>query len=392
MGSKTEGIESGAVEREMPARLGRRLHRLMTRAADGVRSWPTMAWLQVLDRRFGLYIAALAIIPNLRTWHGGYDLNAFLVAAGDVAAGRSAYASTLVVGVAEWGGLPVYVSPPFLAHALAPLHAIPSDVLFAAWTVAGLLAIVAAIRAAGADTLAWQTPRLVFGLGYLWAAVFLGQVNLFVLAGLLLALGSRNDRLAGLGLAAAVLLRGTPLLFGLALLLERRWKALAWSCAFLVAGVLVSDPADWVTYAGLAREIAAIPTIYVPVQTSLMLFGWPLAIIAGAAILTVIILAGRVRGEAALLRGTSIGLALVLVPANSWIHWLSFALAPLLLAGDRALWSRRALLAFLVAAITPLGPLSALVGLAVLAAMTRRVLIARLRPGSEPNAPVVDLA
>ena len=43
-----------------------------------------------------------------------------------------------------------------------------------------------------------QAPFLVFSLVYVWGSLVLGQVNLFTLAGLLLALGS-----IGLGLAAA---------------------------------------------------------------------------------------------------------------------------------------------------------------------------------------------
>lgn len=363
------------------------------RRADRLSSWPTTTWLHWLDRRFGLYLVTLAAIYGLK-WRGGYDLNAFIVAAGDVANGGSAYARTLATGVSQWGIEQVYVSPPFVAHLLAPLLVLRGDVLFAIWGVAGLLAVAAAIRALEPDALARQAPRLVFGLGYLWATVFLGQVSLFVLAGLLLALGSRNNRLAGFGLAVAVLLRGTPLLFGVELLLERRWRALAWSGVFLVAGILVSGPGEWLTYAGLTREIAAIPTLGVSVQTSLLPFGWPLAIMAGAAILTVIILARRLPGETALLRGTAIGLVLVLLLGNAWVHWFCFALAPLLLAGDRALWSRRALVAFLVVAFLPLGWPSVLVGLVTLAAMAQRVLVVGLGRGSESSVatkPVVTL-
>jgi hypothetical protein len=385
MRSRIDEVESSAIEREPPGGLERRFHRLMSRGADRLRSWPTAPWLHWFDRRLGLYLVTLAAIYGLK-WRGGYDLDAFMLAAGDVANGGSAYARTIASGVGQWGIDQVYVSPPFVAHLLAPLVALRGDALFATWGIAGLLAVAAAIRALEPDALARQAPRLIFGLGFLWATVFLGQVNLFVLAGLLLALGSRNDRLAGLGLAGAVLLRGTPLLFGVVLLLERRWRALAWSGAFLVAGILVSGPGEWILYARLTREIAALPTLGVSVQTSLIQFGWPLVITAGAAVLTVVILAGRVRGETALLRGTAIGLALVLLPGNGWVHWFSFALAPLLVAGDRALWSRRALVAFLVVGFLPMGWPSVLVGLVILAAMARRVLVGDPHGGAESSA------
>ena len=373
----------GVVERRSPAHPG-------VRWTDRLRTWPTSAWLQWFDRRLGFYLVTLAAIYGLK-WRSGYDLHAFLIAAGDVAHGTSAYARTLATGLAEWGTQQVYVSPPFVAHLLALLRPVPEDVLFAAWAIAGLLAVAAATRVVEPDALARQAPRLVFGLGYLWATVFLGQVNLFVLAGLLLALGSRNDRLSGFGLAMAGLFRLTPLLFGVELLLERRWKALAWSGVFLVAGVLLSDPGEWLTYLGLTREIAAIPTLQVPVQTSLMLWGGLLAVLAGAAVVAVIALAGRVPAETALLRGTAIGLAIVLLPGNSWVHWFGFALAPLLLLGDRALWSRRALVAFLAVAFIPVGWPSVLVGLATLAAMTRRVLVTRPVRSLERHLPTTPI-
>ncbi len=346
---------------------------------DRLAVWPTAAWLHGFDGRVGLYLVSLAALFGLK-WRNGYDLNAFMVAARDVAHGSGAYATTLATGVHQWGIDQVYVSPPFLAHVLAPLTTVPGEALFALWSLTGLLVLGASIRALRPDALASRAPRLVFGLGYIWATVFLGQVNLFVLAGLLLALGSRNDRLSGLGFAAAILLRGTPAIFGLALLFERRWRAIAWSAAFFIVGVLLTDPGDWLTYIDVTRKIASVPTLDVPVQMSLLYYGWPLTALAGAAMATVLILARRIPDEAALLRGTTIGLALVLLPGNSWVHWLSFALAPLLLDGDRALWSRRALIAFLFVGLNVFGWPSVLVCAAMVVAMTRRVLLAQ-KPG-----------
>jgi hypothetical protein len=355
-------------------------HGRASRWLDRLRAWPDPGWFLWLDRRFGLYLVTLAAIYGLK-WRNGYDLNAFMIAARDVADGKSAYARTVATGVSQWGTDQVYVSPPFVAHLLAPFRDLPGDVLFAAWSIAGLAAVAVAIRLLDPETLARRAPRLVFFLGYVWATVFLGQVNLFVLAGLLLALGCRNDRLSGFGLAMAVLFRGTPALFAVELVIQRRWRALGWSAIVFGVGVVLSDPGEWVTYAGLAREIAAVPTLLVPPQTSLMSIGWPMAAVAALAMAAVLVLARRVPTEAGLLRGTTIGLALVLLPGNAWVHWFAFALAPLLLAGDRGMWSRRALLAFMLVAFYTDGWPSVAVGLVTLAAMTQRVILARNTSG-----------
>ncbi len=343
------------------------------RAVERLRTWPSAAGLAWFERRFGLYLVSLAALLGLR-WAFGFDLNAFLIAARDVAAGRSAYAGTLEVGPEHWGVLQVYVSPPVIAHALAPFSALPSEVVAVAWSVLGLLSIGLAIRALPDETLARRMPRFVFSLGYLWAALVLGQVNLFVLAGLLLALGARSDRLSGFGLAAAVLLRGTPAIFGLELLIERRWRALGWSGVFFTIGMVLSGgPSEWLTYVDVTRRISTVGTLDVLVQTSLAKFGLPLAAAAAVAVVAVIVLAGRRPAEAKLLRTTAIGLGLLLVPTNTWIHWFGFAIVGILLWGDRALWSRRALAGFLAASLIVEGWVSSLVAVVTLATMTWRV-------------------
>ncbi len=348
-------------------------------------SWPSATWLAWFDRRVGLYLVSLAAIYGLK-WRGNYDLDAFLIGARDVVAGRSAYASTLAAGAGSWGTQQVYVSPPPIAHLLAAVEGMPREFWFGLWTIAGLLALFVAIRMLPSETFARQAPRLVFGLGYVWVTVFLGQVNLFVLSGLLLALGSRNDRAAGLGLAVAGLLRGPVIVLGVELLLQRRWRALAWCAIALAAGIALSDPGEWLTYIAIMRELAAAPTLDVPPQMSLLFFSPLLAVCGGVMVAAVFGLARRLPGEAALMRGTALGLGLVLMPGNAWLHWLTFALAPLLLAADRALWSRRAIAAYLAVAFIPMGWPSVAVSLAVLVAMTRRVVVAAPPRGMDVRA------
>jgi hypothetical protein len=344
------------------------------RVVERARTWPSAVGLAWFERRFGLYLVTICALYGL-LWTRGFDLHAYLTAAKDVAAGNGAYAATLATGPEHWGDLQVYVSPPFVAHMLAPFSHLPFEVVAVGWAILGLAAVGIAILALPDDTVARRMPRYVFSFGYLWSALALGQVDPIVLAGLLVALGARDDRASGFGLAVAVLLRGAPALFALELVLERRWRALGWAAVFFLAGLLVSGgSSEWLTWVDVTRRISTIATLDVFVQTSLARFGPGAVAIAGLAIVIVLALAARRPGEARLLRATAIGLAIVLLPANTWAHWLSFALVGLLLWGDSALWSRRAVAAFIAASLLVQGWISVLVAVVTLASMTWRVI------------------
>ena len=127
-------------------------------------------------------------------------------------------------------------------------------------------------------------------------------------------------------------------------------------------------PSDWVAYASIVREASGLPTLPVLVQTSLA--PCPLLWFATAVVVAVVVaIAAVVERDRVLLAGTAIGFAIVLLPSNAWHHWLSFALAPLLLLGDGSPWARRALLLFVVVSFLPIGTLSSAVALITLLAM-----------------------
>ena len=86
-------------------------------------------------------------------------------------------------------------------------------------------------------------------------------------------------------------------------------------------------------------------------------------------IAAIVVMSAAVKRDRVLLMGTAIGLAMVLLPSNAWHHWLSFALAPLLLFGDTGPWSRRAILLFVIVSFLPIGILSTAVAEFTLVAM-----------------------
>ena len=209
---------------------------------------------------------------------------------------------------------------------------------------------------------------VVFSFVYVWGSLWMGQVNLFTLAGLLLAFGARSDRLAGFGLALAIVTRALPGAFLVVFLVDRRWRAIGWTALFVGLCMLIR-PSDWVAYVSIVREASGLPTLPVLVQTSLT--PWPLLWFATAIVIAAIVADRSASSSrtASLLAATAVGFAIVLLPSNAWHHWLSFALAPLLLYGDGTAWGRRALLLFVVVSFLPIGVLSSGVALVTLLAM-----------------------
>ena len=321
---------------------------------------PTTRSLAWLFRRVGPFLAIGAALVALK-WPAMYDLEAYLAGARAVAAGQSPYAATLAMGVNQWGSLQVYVSPPIIAYVLAPFSSLPTAVVFVGWTAAGLLSVLAALRLVDREALAARAPLVVFSLVYVSGSVVLGQVNLFTLAGLLLALGCRSDRLAGLGLALAIVTRAVPGVFAIVLILERRWRALAWTAGGVGAAIVV-NPAEWIEFVAVARQASGLPTLTAAiVQTSLAPFP-PLWIATTIAVLLSVGIAAVVDRDRVLRVGTVVGFALILLPTNAWHHWLAFALAPLFLYADGRVWSRRLLLAFVGVSFITIGWLSSAVG------------------------------
>jgi hypothetical protein len=63
-------------------------------------------------------------------------------------------------------------------------------------------------------------------------------------------------------------------------------------------------------------------------------------------------------------------MSIVLLPSNSWGHWYAFAMAGILVWGDRGLWSRRAFAGFLGLGFILYGWVSSVVGVLALGGAT----------------------
>ncbi|TET33327.1 MAG: DUF2029 domain-containing protein [Planctomycetota bacterium] len=134
-----------------------------------------------------------------------------------------------------------YLYPPFLALVAKPLTAFPPGTAQKLWTVIG--AILMALSAAACTLIASSRvkgdgersilPELVlYGLALLFALpyrnnIYIGQVNIIVLAFLVLSLlfyYRRSDLLAGAFLGCAVMIKITPAVLVLFFIARRRFK------------------------------------------------------------------------------------------------------------------------------------------------------------------------
>jgi alpha-1,2-mannosyltransferase len=234
-----------------------------------------------------------------------------------------------------------FVYPPVAAVLFVPLTLLPLALLKILWTAFGVVLLVLVVRRTARLSGATPTPGAVALLvaTALWldpvrTTCYLGQINLVLLALVLLDLTGGPSRLRGAGLGLAAALKLTPLLFVLYLLLTGRRREAAVAVGTFVAATglgFAVAPADSVQYwlhgtfvaanrisdvaatsnhsvGGLvARAVGENPPVYLLVAGLL-----------AAAALAVAVRAHR-RGED-LLALTVVGLASAAVAPFAWSH------------------------------------------------------------------------
>jgi alpha-1,2-mannosyltransferase len=337
----------------------------------GVREGPARVALVVA----GLLVLAQAVVVGI--WPEAYalmiDLQVYRAGGQAVGDGTPLYAGGVLLD------LP-FVYPPFAALVFVPLSLLPLPVLKVAWTVANLALLVFVVRRS-ATVLSWR-PRpavvalltaVVLALDPVRTTLYLGQINVVLLALVLADLTGRRGRLRGVGVGLAAALKLTPLLFVAYLLLTGRGRAAATAVTTFAAAVgvgFVLAPAESATYwlggtFAAADRIAAVAGLSNHSLAGLLArSGAPGGLVASA-VLGVVGLAVAVRAHRQgreLLALTVCGLTAAAAAPFAWSHhYVWFAPLVVLLARHaghpRARWALAALLAATVAVITRLpGP------------------------------------
>jgi hypothetical protein len=161
------------------------------------------------------------------------------------------------------GGMMAFLNPPHLAVALAPMSLVSQRVAFWLWMAFQLVAAATLARwladlSGLSDRLErWIVGSAVLGFLPLLYTLQIGQLAIFMtlaVVGFLRALHARQDRRAGLWLTLLTI--KPQLMIGPLLLvaLTRRWRSLAWLCAWsapvVIATAAVLGPRIWIDYPG----------------------------------------------------------------------------------------------------------------------------------------------
>ena len=289
-----------------------------------------------------MLIAGLAMLGGAGT---GYDLAAYLAAAGRILAGTTPYQPETIGGPFTPGPSGLYLSAPFLALVLTPLTKLPADSATVVWLLLRVAALTVAcailpvrpwIRGATLLVGAFSFPVLL--------DLNLGNVSILVVA--LMACGWRwLDRPAGsIALAVAILVRPTLLAVPAWQALRRRWRPIAWMMGALVVVGLATLPfvgaTAYIDYLTVLRNVSDVLGAPRNVDLGSVVVGlglappWPsLAYLVGAGIgVAVIVVASRRDVSAGYV--ATVGASLLLVPLL-WAHYLVGLLLPAALLAER---------------------------------------------------------
>jgi alpha-1,2-mannosyltransferase len=266
-------------------------------------------------------------------------------------------------------GLP-FTYPPFAAVAMVPLALLPSWLAAAVWTAASVAALAAMIamvlRAQARPAPGWLVALLAVGamaLEPVWQTLTFGQVNLVLMALVVVDLVWPDRRWSGVlvGLAAGVKL--TPLVFVLLLLLVGRraaaGRALATFAGTVVVGFIGSPSSGSYWTDRLVDPTRVGPPALAHNQSvdgalTRLLHGPPstgawIAIAVPVLVAVVVVGAGWWRLGDRVLGTCLAALAMLLVSPVSWSHHWVWAVPVALVLWERSRWAAVAWTAVFVA-------------------------------------------
>lgn len=270
--------------------------------------------------------------------------------------GETAYLIPDPWATAVSDGNPIYYFPPPTAALVGgSVQFLPGREW--AWVAFNVLVILASygslitalqprLRAVGL----WTSRSIVLG-ACLWTVfiptvsmlVYGSQSGLMLLGVALVAVGILRGSpiVGGAGLALAVLMKATPGIFGLPLLLAGQWRLIAWSAGFGVVALVASLPivglSAWLDFANAlitGNDLVAGQGInYAPVANLLPFI--PSTVLIGLTVLAMVPV-GRLDPERGIQLAVLVFLALWPV---AWGHYAMLALIPITMSlADRRTW------------------------------------------------------
>ncbi|MBM7770074.1 alpha-1,2-mannosyltransferase [Actinokineospora baliensis] len=176
------------------------------------------------------------VVGWLLGWHLGVDNAVYRSGAVALLQGEPLYDRMFLSGEPSWARLP-FTYPPTAAVFFVPLALVPTQVAWGILAAVSVLLLGVVIRvcvAALPERPQWMDPTrtavvlgvVLLGLEPVWRTVFLGQINIVLMAMVVvdvLVVGARGSRFGGVLIGAAAAVKLTPLVFVGHLLLKKRW-------------------------------------------------------------------------------------------------------------------------------------------------------------------------
>ena len=217
----------------------------------------------VVIASFGLIVLALAMIVFVNSSGFGYDFRAYDDAARRIVAGQPVYLAGTTEAYREGRYEGLYLYPPTLALALAPLTVLGQQAATVAWMLVrvGLL-----IGGSLALPISWRARAAVLGVaGVSFPILFdlnIGNVSIVVFALCAVAWRGMDTPVAALAHAALIAIRFPFGLFAVTWLLQRHWRALGGTIAGGLVLIALSLPfvgvSSYLDYLGILRGLPDI--------------------------------------------------------------------------------------------------------------------------------------
>jgi alpha-1,2-mannosyltransferase len=325
-----------------------------------------------------LLVLVFGVVAWLAGWHLGADSAVYRAGALTLVHGDPLYTRDVLTALPDWVRLP-FTYTPAAAPLFLPLALVPSGLV---WGVIGFLSVVALIVVitvvssppGGSSLLGrswWALPAgtaIALVLEPVWKTLFLGQINLMLMAFVVLdvlVLSARGSRWAGVLIGVAAAIKLTPLIFVPHLFFTGRWRdglrALGTFVA-LEAVMFAVIPVDaarfWRDSATDPSRVGSVHWIFNQSLNGLVnrassLASWSLAVAVGvAAVLAVpavwLVVRLHLRGEDAGALLVTAFYGLLLSPV-SWSHHWVWCVPLITLLVVKARWWAAAAVALLFA-------------------------------------------
>lgn len=192
---------------------------------------------RLLAGAIALLVLVFGVVVWLAGWHLGADSAVYRAGALTLVHGDPLYTRDVLTALPDWVRLP-FTYTPAAAPLFLPLALVPSGLVWgviAFLSVVALMVVVTVVSSSpgGSSLLGrrwWALPAgtaIALVLEPVWKTLFLGQINLILMAFVVLdvlVLSLRGSRWAGVLIGVAAAIKLTPLIFVPHLFFTGRWK------------------------------------------------------------------------------------------------------------------------------------------------------------------------